>query len=152
MNKKFYTILTKSDPTDKWTDQEVEMTEDEANAFIRRNKQLDKRLGCGNIMYRKKCVYNGPVQFLTVRAPGTYILVNMAEGANWAGQKYIIFSTKENGNIAEVDIYPGLFRIFGYSTNGYEERKTKDGAINLAKRQVKEFFSRIGETRPIFFN
>lgn len=79
------------------------------------------------------------------------IKVYLRPHRNWAGQKYYLLSTKENGTLAEVDCHDDYFRIFGDNLLDWEVRKTKAAAINLAKRLVRSFFARIGESRTIEF-
>ena len=79
------------------------------------------------------------------------VIVTVTTRKNWAGDKYLLFSTRGGGDIAEVDFYPDHFRVYGYKTNGYLKRKTKAGAVSLAKRQCRVFLDAIGEKREIVF-
>lgn len=73
------------------------------------------------------------------------ICIDVHKRQNWLGEKYFIFETKQHGKIAEIDIYPDKFRVFGYDTwNCKAERKTKKAAFNLAKKEIKTFLGRIG--------
>lgn len=64
MNGKFYVIMIKGVEFQKWTPlSETEYTEREANRELRMNKKhADKRYS-----FRKKCVYNGPIQVLSIK-------------------------------------------------------------------------------------
>jgi len=85
------------------------------------------------------------------------IVVFVRPHTNWAGQKYLLFSTHDNGRLAEVDFChdrakkKDFFRVFGYTTDVWEIRKSRTGAVSLAKRQVKDFFDGIGDKREIVF-
>ena len=79
-------------------------------------------------------------------------IVTISARSNWAGNRYFIFKLSGRETVAEIDIIPGGgFRVFGYSTDGYITRRTKAGAFNLAKKQVREFLDRCGDTREIEF-
>ena len=67
MNGKFYIILSRSKVDAAYKDwsplDEIEYTEKEANQKLRQWKK-----DCGdNLEFRKKCIYNGPIQVLSVR-------------------------------------------------------------------------------------
>lgn len=64
MNGKFFVILYKENHGDKWAELDgIEYTEKEANAQLRSLKRV-----CDTgLQFRKKCIYNGPIQVLTVR-------------------------------------------------------------------------------------
>ena len=80
------------------------------------------------------------------------VIVTIHPRENWAGNRYFIFKLDGRETVAEIDIMPGgTFRVFGYSTDGYKVRKTKRGAFNLAKMQVREFLNRCGDSREVEF-
>lgn len=64
MNGKFYIILCKGPEIHNWTELNgLEYTESEANSELRHLKKV-----CDTgLQFRKKCVYNGPVQILSAR-------------------------------------------------------------------------------------
>ena len=80
------------------------------------------------------------------------VIVTIQTRENWRGDRYFLFKLNGRETVAEIDIYPGgVFRVFGYSTDGYKERKTRRGAFNLAKKQVLEFLNRCGDFREVEF-
>lgn len=147
MIKKFYTILYKYDGNQAdWHDIEKDYDEEEVERELRR-----MRKDYPSMTFRKKSLGEREVQVCTARRPGSYIPVAITLKENWAGERYFLFHTKENGRVAEVDICKGFFRIFGYKTDIWDLRKTRQAAMNCAKKQVREFFNAIGDTRPIVF-
>lgn len=149
MKTKIYTILYNNG--NKWCDLEREYTEEDVEKELRR---LRKDYG---LPFRKKFLRECDVQTATARKPGTYIPVRIYERENWAGDKYLLFRTAENGNVAEIDFHHDaiqkrdFFRIYGYRTDIWDTRKSRQAAINCAKKRVQEFFDAIGEKRPLVY-
>lgn len=148
MKTKIYTILYNNGK--EWCDLEREYTEEEVEKELRR---LRKDYG---LKFRKKFLRECEMRTLTAREPGTYIPVQILEKENWAGDKYLLFKT-ENGNVAEVDFCHDayrkrdFFRIFGYRTDIWDTRLSRQAAIRCAKKQVEGFFNSIGDKRPIVY-
>lgn len=146
MKARIYTYLYRYAGENTWYDIEMDYTEEEIEQKLR---QLRKDYP--TMSFRKKFIREEEIQVLTARTPGTYVSVKVEEKKNWAGQKYLTFSTSENGKVAEVDIYKDHFRIYGYKTDIYDTRKSRIAAIHCAKWRVLEFFAAIGESRPLVF-
>ena len=148
MKTRIYTIFYKYDANQiEWHDFETDFTEEEVEKKLR---QL--RRDYPGMTFRKAFSREAEMQTVTARESGTYIPIRITEESNWAGEKYLLFVSQENGaHVAEVDFIKGGFRIFGYKTNIWDLRRSRVAAINCAKRRVQEFFDAIGDKRPIVF-
>lgn len=148
MTKNFYTILYKYDRMDAcWLDLEKEYDEEEIGRELRRMKR-----DYPGMAFRRKFLETKEVQVLTARTPGTYIPVIVTDKVSQYGIKYIVYHTKENGNLASVCPYKEGFVVSGYTTwSGNNTRKSLLAAKNLAKKEVRAFFDAIGDNRPLVF-